>query len=639
MNLSLFLLDQERVLNDILKKHSPCETVRKLLDNHFINLYNVVERWSDSGATPAAASLSGTPGPSSSYGSVPHTPATAFSNDTVSVSSSKFPVSRARSSSATSIARRGFGTCPVPLENFHLDSSSVNSSVAYTALAFGNPVLGDLTNNARSQRPPIMSPDRQEKSWTDKIEKEVEDSHRPREEQRLFSKTVSHATQNEQTSSKRRKVGRSDVPDEDASMFVSPCGAEDSSEEEDLTFMTWEKFGDVDARKRAKSIIQEPKIKKAGHARRRSIMSTSDADEQKIILDFTAWEQDELIRKRGIGALNPKAMYRRLKGSIDSDGDRDEESNYTASQVALMILSLGSTQAIVDLKAIIKGMRCASQAILVRPPAKFAKKLNKVLELVRWVFNSTDKGTPLENFQSRYCITNFCKYMVEMRDKVMLEKGVMKTKDADRLIYANLIVRAYPKILRYAKDQTGANKKETPQFKNAVTELQTKAQRGFRWLALRQKFGVGVMALYYHGKLFSDTARVSIDDEDVSEEEFNLLLNYLSKNGNTHSAWLSRLCNLIKAHIEQGAEGMLRLPELFLEKWAVDQIMKCQEQSNWLSMMCETLDDRLRYPGNKVTQDAWLSVDRQTLYADWQKEVEKEAEKGEHKEVQGEVQF
>lgn len=217
----------------------------------------------------------------------------------------------------------------------------------------------------------------------------------------------------------------------------------------------------------------------------------------------------------------------------------------------------------------------------------------------------------------------------------MRNKGEMAMEDAETGIYGKIIRKAYPNILRYKANQACA-KKETPQFKKAVATLRIKSQRGFRWLALREKFGVGIMALYYHSSLFSETARITIDDDDVSEEEFSLLMNYLSgKDGSAHSAWLSLLCNRINAHIEQGAEGMLRLPELFLEKWEAKQITFCREQSGWLSMVCETLEDKLRCPGNKVNENAWLSVDYNTTIAKWQKEMEKEA----HKEVQGEAQL
>jgi hypothetical protein len=134
------------------------------------------------------------------------------------------------------------------------------------------------------------------------------------------------------------------------------------------------------------------------------------------------------------------------------------------------------------------------------------------------------------------------------------------------------------------------------------------------------------MALYYHSQLFSVTANISLDDKKVSEQEFNLLMYYLSEEGNAHNAWLHRLCKLIEAHIQQGAEEILVLPELFLERWEDNQILTCREQSDWLSMMCETLEHRLGCPGNKVTEDAWFSVGRNTRRAQWQKEVDKEAQ-------------
>jgi hypothetical protein len=109
----------------------------------------------------------------------------------------------------------------------------------------------------------------------------------------------------------------------------------------------------------------------------------------------------------------------------------------------------------------------------------------------------------------------------------MRQNGKLNKDDAENWIYSRLTRKAYPKIVRYRKNQKGADKRETSQFTDAVTTLRNKSQRGFRWLALREKFGVGIMALYYHSVLFSETARISIDDDEVSEEEFNLLMTFL----------------------------------------------------------------------------------------------------------------
>jgi hypothetical protein len=67
--------------------------------------------------------------------------------------------------------------------------------------------------------------------------------------------------------------------------------------------------------------------------------------------------------------------------------------------------------------------------------------------------------------------------------------------------------------------------------------------------------------------------------------------------------------------------------------------MACREQSDWLLMMCETLDYRLSCPGNEVSVAAWLSVDRNTIHAIWQKEVEKEVNKEVNKEAREGVQL
>lgn len=657
-DLSMSLLRQTEDFEDALKNYSPSEIVGSILDRHFIKLQKIAEPYYDYGTRPVTASLFGTPHPSSSYGPVPHTPTTAFGDDTMSVLSSRHSISNAGSSSATSIARRGFSTRSVPPENLPRDSSFVTSPDADTALALDHAILGNLTNSARDRRPPIIAQNGQEKLWAIKRGKGVEISNQPsiatpgtvRSEQRPLSRTVNQAAQNEQTPSKRRKAGGSDVRNENISMFISASDAEDSSEEEFWIFETGDRSGDLDARKRVNRIIQEPKNKKTGQARRQSTISASDKDEIKILLDFNAWKQDEIIRKGEIGALDPKEIYHSLKQSIATDGEEDEDSSHTASQVTLMIVSLGSTEAIVDLKCIIESMRCVTQAVLVRPPVKVVDRENfeklgredlvklyskNLVELTQWVFESTSKGTPLENFQSRYSSTHLCQFIVAARDQLMRNKDEMNMEDAENWIYGMMIRKAYPKIPQYRKNQTGAKKRETPQFKDAVTTLRIKSQRGFRWLALREKFGVGIMALYYHSGLFSETARISIDDNNISEEEFNLLMNYLSQEENTHSAWLSVLCNLINAHIEQGAEGMLRLPELFLEKWEAKQITLCRERSDRLSMMCETLDDRLRCPGNKVTEKAWLGVDYNTHLVEWLKEVEKRG----HKEIPEEAQL
>jgi hypothetical protein len=166
----------------------------------------------------------------------------------------------------------------------------------------------------------------------------------------------------------------------------------------------------------------------------------------------------------------------------------------------------------------------------------------------------------------------------------------------------------------------------TSQFKDAVLKLEKKTKCGFRWLALREKFGIGIMALYFHSTLFSETARFSIDSPDTTKLEFSLLIDYLLQEGNLHGAWLSDLCSFIKAHIEQGADGMLRLPQLFLERWNGKQIMMCKERSAALLAMCETLEGRLKRPGNNVSEKAWLAVDHYTTYASWDGKVKKEAQ-------------
>jgi hypothetical protein len=335
----------------------------------------------DYGPTTASASVSGTPRPFSSYGSISHTPTAAFGDDTMSVSSSRHSVSKVRSRSTASIAGHGFSTSSVvPLGNLHLDSNSIPKLVADTAFAFDHAVLGNLANGTRGRRPPIVSPNDQEKLWTIKRENGVKNFNQQniatpgivRKEQRPLTRTGSWVAQNEQMPSKRRKVGGSNVGNKYTSMFISASDGEDSSEEEVWIYKT----GDLDARKRPNRIIQAPKIIKAGQAHRQSITSETDKEERKILLDFGAWEQDEIIRKGGIGVLDPETIYRSLKKSITSDGVVDEDSSHTASQVTLMIISLGSTEAIVDLKCITESMRPVTQAVLLRPPINVVDRIN-----------------------------------------------------------------------------------------------------------------------------------------------------------------------------------------------------------------------------------------------------------------------
>lgn len=642
-DLSISLLLQKETFEDALKEYSPNESIQKILDRHFKQLKKIAEPYYDFNPTTTSTSVSGTPRPFSSYGSVPHTPTTAFGDETMSVSSSRRSDSKVKSRSDTSIIGHKFSTRSVPLGNLHLDVNVITKPNADTAFALDHAVPGDLANGTRGRRATIVSPNDREKSWTIKRENGVENSNQQsiatpctvRKEQRPLTRTGSRVAQNEQMPRKRRKVGGSNVGNKYTSMFISASDGEDSSEEEVWIYKT----GDLDARKRANRIIQEPKILKASQVRRQSTTTENDKDEKKILLDFGAWEQDEIIRKGGIGVLEPEKIYRSLEKSIASDGVVDADSSHTASQIALMVLSLGSTEAIVDLKCIIESMRPVTQAVLLRPPIKVIDRVNleeldrvkavklwknNLVKLTQSVYESTSRGTPLENFQSRYFGTHLCQFIVAARDQLMQQNGKLNRDDAEDWIYSRLIRKAYPKIMQYRKSQKGADKRETSQFTDAVTTLRNRSQRGFRWLALREKFGVGIMALYYHSGLFSETARISIDDDKVSVEEFNFLMNFLdSEDGKAYSAWLSLLCKRINPHIEQGAEGMLRLPNLFLEKWEAKQITLCREQSTWLSMMCETLADRLRCPGNKVTKAVWLSVDYSTHLADWMKEVEK----------------
>jgi hypothetical protein len=649
-DLKSFLMLQEEALKSLLQSRHPAEDVAGLLDQHTEKVFNIAECYSSKSLTSGTRSTSGTasvpisPGVTAGSASAPGTPSTAFRDDTISVSSIIFPESNAISNSAAPVAGCGLNAYSVPLDNFPSDSHSFTNPVADTMMVYNSPILRDLTNIARSRRSPVTAPNRREESWTVKTEPGGENSNRPRfatpivrqEEQRRVSKTLSQEAQNEQILSKNSKASRKEVKNK--SMFISDS---DSSEEEFWIFEAGDRSGELNARRRARRIIQEPKVKKAGQARRKSTASASDAAEMKILLDLGAWEEDELIRKRGIGALDPVQMYDDMKELIPSDGNKDEDSNSTASQVALMLLSLGSTEAIVDLKDIIKDMRCISQTKVVRPPIKVDGDLPRFLELVRRAFVSKNEGTSLEIFQSRYWISNFCQYMIRKRNELMRqERGRgMKVKDAERRTYASLIARAYPKIQRYEKGRAGAKRKETSEFKVAVLQLQTKCKRGYRWLKLRKIFGIGIMALYYHSKLFSETAHVSIDDDDMSGLEFNLLKNYLLGKGSAHTAWLHRLCSLINDHIQQGAEGILVLPELLLERWEVKQIMACQEQSDWLAMMCETLEHRLSCPGNKLSEAAWFSVDRHTILSIWQKDVEKDVYKEVQEEAQEEAQL
>jgi len=597
--------------------------------------------------------------------SVPGSPSSLFSEDATSTSSSRDPTS------AFATHRRRVSARFSPLENLHLDSSSVAGLI-----------LEDLTNGARSRQGPETSPNGKKNSQAIKTQRGVEKANQSsfdtsyalQDEQEQSRKSLNHIAQDELSPSKRRKVAASDGGNENESFFVVAYDGDDNREEDIPIQKTNGVSGDVESRKSAERILQGPNIKRAGKARRQpapasevedspeeeswvyghgagfgnsynrirsrriswgprinkagqacrqSAISASDADERKIILDFGHWEEEEKIRKGDIGALDPINMYYHVRDSIAGDSDDDEDSNYTAAQVTLMILSLGSTKAIVDLKAIIKDMRGLSQTKVVRPPVKFGKNLEEILKLVRWVFNSTNDGTPLDNFQSRYYISGFCKYVAGRRDHLMRKNSGVTAENAERFIYARFIEHAYPDIPRYHTSQAGAAKEETSDFEEAVSQLQTKSKRGYRWLALRKKFGIGIMALYYHSKLFSETAHISLDDHDLSPQEFNLLMSYLSTKGNAHGAWLKLLCDKIKAHMTQGAEQILLQDELFVERWPVEQIMTCQEQSDLLSMMCENFDGVKEHLGNKVTKKAWKDIDRKTTLAVWLKDVEK----------------
>lgn len=612
IDLSVTLLLQKEAFEDALKDYSPHEDVRKLLDRHFIQLRQIAEPYYDYGPTPANASVPCTPRPSSTYDSVPHTPTTAFGDDPMSVSSSRFSVSKAELSSTSRTARPELNSYFGPAANLDLSPSSASTSIASTVLHMNGP-LGNITNsNGR-----IKSSNEVEKSPVTQLERGIENFSQPTFAKlgaALLGQKSLTSTLNQQAIRKRRILSESDSSDKEIGMFVaaddhvsSPRRSiENDRIEETWGFLSPEKYGDPCNQGHPKGGSKARKIKqevrpKAGIARPVSKTTEVDKEEKKIISHFRAWTENENLRKRSVASVNPVEIFRCLRKQIYGPVNEDEQSNQTAAQVTSMILSLGSTEAVFRLKSIIKDMRHVSQALMVVPEVK--KKttgepyaMGNLIELAGWFFKDQNKGTELEKFQSRHYITNFCRYMVSERNDQMKKKRGLNPDDVDRKTYAELIRKLFPKIPRYrprasTADTTRSSTTETREFRELVQELKEKSESGFNWLELQEEFGIGILALYHPSKKFSKNARISMDDHDLSEEELNLLYGYLfSKDGHVHNMWLTTLCNLINNHIEQGSKGMLRLPELLLERREEDEILALEEQSWKLANMCRTFE-------------------------------------------------
>jgi hypothetical protein len=107
---------------------------------------------------------------------------------------------------------------------------------------------------------------------------------------------------------------------------------------------------------------------------------------------------------------------------------------------------------------------------------------------------------------------------------------------------------------------------------------------------LQEKYGVGILALYHHGHSFDKKDKVSIDDPNVSDEETELLLAYLSQD-NPESRWLTRICNIVNPYIESGLEGTLVMTQMLVEFWDNVEIHRFKERSDKLAVMCLTRTD------------------------------------------------
>jgi hypothetical protein len=270
-----------------------------------------------------------------------------------------------------------------------------------------------------------------------------------------------------------------------------------------------------------------------------------------------------------------------------SDGENDM-SKYETFQVAIMILSLGCTAAVADLKYILQKMRDKERGGMILPTSK-DHPMENLVELALWFPDGDPKGDVFDDFRYRTYITRFCDYMV-LECNIQMPIEMMGEEESIDTAYTNIIVQLYPKIPHYVKDAKGSQKMETPRFIEKKNALRSRTIDGFHWLPLVEKFGVGILALYHPGHILGDETKISIDHPDVKEWQIDLLHAYLQQD-NQESQWLTHICSNINAHIEQGLVGPLVLTQLLVEVFSVEEIKSYKEQSHKLSIMCSIRTD------------------------------------------------
>lgn len=354
-----------------------------------------------------------------------------------------------------------------------------------------------------------------------------------------------------------------------------------------------------------KSIDQKIDIKDnvkrhASAARKRfARTSTSEKDDRVALAIFREWDKRERKENANVQLPDPVAIYRQLQQSLTADDGENTDANYTASQSTMMILSLGSAEAVAGLKFILQKMRDPSQAIMVLPPAR-NNAMENLVQLASLFPDGEPKGNQFEVIRFRYYITRFCSYVASERNRWMRLDSELSAEDAINETYAEIIMLLYPTLEHFKESKMDGRLIQNPNFTKRVNELEEKTYLGFRWLPLQQRYGVGILALYQHQNIFGGKAIILIDDPIVSDDEIQLLHDNLSQAGNPHSEWLTRLCNMLNGLIENGLKGTLTSNQLLVELWDKKEIKAFKEHSDKLAMMCMTRTD---YDGVRSNRD------------------------------------
>jgi hypothetical protein len=239
------------------------------------------------------------------------------------------------------------------------------------------------------------------------------------------------------------------------------------------------------------------------------------------LLQFARLEHGEAQKDGESGSFSLTESYLSLEKAYVASGEKVQVSGeFMAVRGTRLAFSIGCCGAVALFGDNLEELRANTKTSSITSPTP----MRHLLELAPRYFISDDVFSRGTFFQLRCHTLEFCKYLLLPRDILLQSRRDITMEQATTEVYASIIERIYLRVVCFKSGRKG-KLLERERFRKRRILLTTRTQRAFRWLEMKNKFGIGIMALMStHSYRYLGGKISPLDQLDLSDTDFRILL-------------------------------------------------------------------------------------------------------------------